>query len=62
MKRQCTEWKKILANCKANKELITKVYKKLMQLNIREQAVQTEKWAEDLNRYSSKKDIHVANR
>ena len=35
LKRQPSEWKKIIANEETDKELISKIYKQLMQLNIR---------------------------
>ena len=35
MKRQCSEWEKIIENETTDKELISKIYKQLMQLNIR---------------------------
>ena len=35
IKRQPSEWKKIFANKATDKGLIYKIYKKLMQLNIR---------------------------
>ena len=35
-KRQPTEWEKIFANYISNKRLISKIYKELIKLNIRE--------------------------
>ena len=35
MKRQPSEWEKIIANETTDKELISKIYKQLMQLNTR---------------------------
>ena len=35
MKRQPTEWEKIFSNDKTDRELISKIYKQLIQLNMK---------------------------
>ena len=41
VKRQPSEWEKIIANEATDKVLISKVYKQLLQLNSRKQMTQT---------------------
>ena len=54
-KRQPSEWEKIIANEATDKQLISKIYKQILQLNSRQINDPIAKWAKELNRHSPKK-------
>ena len=62
VKRQLSEWEKIIANETTDKGLISKIYKQLIHLNTRKTNNPNKKWEKDLHRHFTKEDLLMANK
>ena len=59
MKRQLTDREKVFVDNAMKSGLISKIYKQLLKLIIKKKKTKSKKWAEDLNKHLSKKDIQL---
>ena len=62
VKRQPSEWEKIIASETTYKGLISKIYKQPIQFNTRKTNNPIKKWEKELNRHFSKEDIQMASK
>ena len=57
------EWEKKIANSTSDKGLVSKIYKAVIEFNIKiNPNYLIKKWKDDLNRHFSKENIHMASR
>jgi hypothetical protein len=59
LKRPPTEWEKIFASYTSDKGLITRIYRELKKLNSPKIKEPIKKWATEVNRTFSKKEIQM---
>ena len=62
VKRQPSEWEKIIANETTDKGLMSNIYKQLIQLNARKTNNPIKKWEKDVKKHFSKEDMQMANK
>ena len=62
MKRQPTEWEKIITNYPSDKRLLTRIHEKFKQLYRKKLNNPIKKWTKDLNGHFSKQDVQTENR
>ena len=62
IKREATNWEKIFVTKNSDKGLITQIYKEMNQLYKKTSHFPTDKWARDMNRQFSDKEIKTINK
>ena len=62
VKRQPSEWEKIIAKETTDRELISKIYKQLIQINTRKANNPIKKWERDLKRHFFEEDRQMADK
>ena len=62
VKREPSEWEKIIAKETTNKELISKIHKQFIEVNTRKANNPVKKWERYLRRHLFKEDIQMANK
>jgi hypothetical protein len=60
LKRNPIDWEKIFASYPSDKGLITRIYRELKNLNSQKINDPMKKWASELNRAFSKKQVQMA--
>ena len=63
--RQPSEWEKIIADEATDEELISKIYKQILQFNSKKKKKKKDlikNWPKELNRQFSKEDMQMANK
>ena len=62
MKKEPTEWEKIFATHTSDRALISRIYKELKKLYVKNTNNPINKWAKEMNKHFTEEDVQAINR